>query len=436
MLREQPMQLRPRQSFGKYRIRRRLAEGGFASVYRAYDTLEGISVALKIPHRQHVSDKLRESFKREIRLSSRLRHPNILPLKNAEEIDGRLVLVYPLGEGTLGERLARRLTTDRALDYGEQLLEALAHAHAVHVIHCDVKPDNLILLDDDTLALADFGIAKISQRTVLSASGSGTLGYVAPEQALGQPSFRSDCFSAGLVLYRMLSGSLPRWPYQWPLLGAERLRGKVSPAMIALLRRALSVNERQRFAHAGAMLTAFRRARSTPRPRRENRSAARDSGWREQRLREFQRQFGKLLDARFECARCDGPVSEAMHACPWCGREREQHRATTRLPAACKRCGRGMKLDWTYCAHCYGAAQGPRSERSFADRHYVADCRHCKGRLLAFSRYCPWCRRKVERKWKIPHAHARCERCGWDLLHEFWTHCPWCGAGRKLGGRR
>ena len=88
------------------------------------------------------------------------------------------------------------------------------------------------------------------------ASSSGTVGFVAPEQAMGRPSARSDVFSAGLIIYRMLSGSLPHWPYEWPFEGRDRVR-RQAPDMIPLLQRAIQVDARRRFRDAIQMLTAF-----------------------------------------------------------------------------------------------------------------------------------------------------------------------------------
>ncbi|MFQ5748454.1 MAG: serine/threonine-protein kinase, partial [Planctomycetota bacterium] len=154
--------LRSRQMLGKYRIQRRLARGGFAEVYQAFDTVEGIRVALKIPYPQLVSGDSLDAFRREVRLTARLDHPNILPIKNAEVYDGQLVVAYPLGLGTLADRLRRRISTAKCLAYTGQILEALAYAHSRRVVHCDVKPENLILFPDDVLRLTDFGIAKIA----------------------------------------------------------------------------------------------------------------------------------------------------------------------------------------------------------------------------------------------------------------------------------
>ncbi len=130
------------------------------------------------------------------------------------------MIALPLGEESLEERLARRLSLRTALDFGEQLLRAVSFAHEQHVIHCDVKPDNLLLFPDGRLRLTDFGISKVAHRTI-SASGAGTVGYMAPEQAMGRPSRRSDVFASGLVLWQMFSGRLPEWPFEWPLAGYD-----------------------------------------------------------------------------------------------------------------------------------------------------------------------------------------------------------------------
>ena len=93
------------------------------------------------------------------------------------------------------------------------------------VLHCDIKPENFILFADGTLKLTDFGIAKIARRTI-EASGSGTVGYIAPEQALGRPSFRSDVFSLGLIFYQMFTKKLPQWPFAWPPPEYQRLSAR------------------------------------------------------------------------------------------------------------------------------------------------------------------------------------------------------------------
>jgi serine/threonine-protein kinase len=355
------------------------------------------------------------------------------------------VIVYPLGRESLAERLRRRMTTSKALDLAAQLLAGLAHAHQHRIVHCDVKPENLILFAEDRLRLADFGIAKVAYRT-LRAAGTGTVGFVSPEQAMGRPSFRSDVFSAGLVIYRLLAGRLPEWPFEWPPPGYQRLRSRVHPDLIALLKRSLEVDVQRRFENASRMLEVYRRARTKTVNAATRRNARRrgtsDAGRRDLRqvwLGRFQRRYGRLLATRHRCARCGGPVAETMGFCPWCRSQRRLHQGEVSFPAACPRCGRGVKLDWRFCPWCYGGAIGPSVERSYSDVRYQGRCanRGCpRGELMPFMRYCPWCRTKVRRRWKI-EGHARtCGRCGWGVIDEFWSACPWCGADlRRKRGR-
>lgn len=249
--------LRPRQKLGKYRILRRLNEGTFANVYAARDLIEGTHVALKIPHGHLLDDNLLEEFRREARITARLDHPHILPVKNADFVDGRFVIAYRLGERTLADRLLHRISVENVLLLGRQMLDAMAHAHQKKVMHADLKPENILLFGDDDLRVTDFGIARVVQRTVQDASGSGTVGYVAPEQAMGQPSLRSDVFSLGLILYRMLAGELPRWPYPWPPVGIARLRRKVPGSFVEFLGRALEVDHRKRYVDARRMRDRF-----------------------------------------------------------------------------------------------------------------------------------------------------------------------------------
>ncbi len=418
---------------GKYRIKARIGEGGFATVYRAEDTVEGIPVAIKVARKELVTKNLLESLRKEVRLTARLEHPNILPVKNADFIDGQFTIVYPLGEGTLDERLCRRIASNTLLNLARQLLEALACAHQHRIVHCDVKPDNMILFPGWHMRLADFGIAKVAHATgQLRGEGTGTLGFVAPEQALGKPSLRSDVFSAGLVIYRMLAGQVPEWPYEWPPAGFTRLRRRVRPEFVAFLRRALEVDERKRFQDAVAMLEEYRRIgrRALRRNRARKGRQSSPKEWKELLTREFTRRYGTRLRTRAGCTKCGGPVAETMYFCPWCGVTRARHKGPSDFHLSCKRCGRGVKSDWRYCAWCFGAAIGPVSDRSYAHRRYAGRCSNTacsRKELMPFMKYCPWCRTKVSKRWKISETTDTCPRCRWAVAGGYWDYCAWCG---------
>lgn len=421
---------------GKYKLVQKLAEGGFGTVYRAHDTVEGVHVALKVPRADLVTAKALEWFRHEVRLHASLDHPNILVLKSADMIDGQLVVAYPLGIESLGDRMRRRMGIETFLALAEQMLAAVAHAHQRSVIHCDVKPENFILFPEGRIRLTDFSISKMALRTVIG-SGSGTLGYVAPEQAMGKTSFRSDVFSLGLIFYQMLSGELFEWPFRWPGPEDAKVRRKVPPTFIAWLRRSLDIEPARRFRDAAEMLTTFQRLRPHVRRHQATQVRKRHGGntrrdWTEVRFRQFRQQYGAELELKHRCHKCDGPTSEAMAACPWCG-VKAKFTGPTRFPARCPRCQRGRKADWRFCAWCYGAGFTDVSERSYEDQRYDGRCANdaCRGPLMPFMRYCPWCRRKNAKPTRITGVSDRCPGCKQGVVRSFWDHCPWCARRLK-----
>ena len=401
-----------------------------ADVYKAADTILGTRVALKIPKTDDITTQ--EDFVREVRIAARLKHPNILTVQDASYIDGKFVIAIELGTESLADRIERRISMTRAVELADQALSALAHAHERKIIHCDIKPENFILFPGNRLKLADFGFAKVSLRT-LKASGSGTIDYIAPEQAMGRPKFQSDVFSMGLVLYRLFSGKLPEWPFKWPMVGHERLQSKVSPEFITMLRKAIQLDPADRYRNAVEMYAEFGRLkRRADRARKKRRPAVQSNGgsWRSVQWKEFQRQYGKSLGTAHQCRRCHGPVAESMQACPWCGTDHPSVRADTSMPAICPRCERGVKKDWHYCAWCYGAGFELETNRRYSDKRYSTKCanRQCREPLMPFMRYCPWCRTKVKKPWKVEGSRHRCHSCDWGIVEEFWDYCAWCRA--------
>lgn len=256
-----PTTLRVGSRLGKYRIQKRLGEGGFATVYAAMDTVEGRQVAIKIPDDRYVNNaQSLDDLHREVRIMARLNHPGILQLKDARPIDDRFLMVFPLGEESLADRLCRRMSRVLVVDYLVQMVDAVAYAHEKRVLHRDIKPENFILFSDRVVRLTDFGLARI-ESGVFDVSASGTLGYMAPEQAMGHPSYRSDVFSLGLIMYRLLSGELPEYPFEAPLSGYNRLRRGVSSDLVALIRKAIDPSPRKRFRDAVAMSNALAKIR-------------------------------------------------------------------------------------------------------------------------------------------------------------------------------
>jgi hypothetical protein len=116
-----------------------------------------------------------------------------------------------------------------------------------------------------------------------------------------------------------------------------------------------------------------------------------------------------------------------MTACPWCG-VRLRFTGDASFPARCTRCRRGRKSDWRFCAWCHGPRFKEVSDRSYDDVRYKGRCAgpDCRGPLMPFMRYCPWCRRKVRKPTRIGGTSERCPRCGQGIVGSFWEHCPWC----------
>ena len=420
--------LRARQKIGKYRILGRIASGPLADVYRAFDPIHKTRVALKIPKSGNHTGA--EEFLHEVQVASKLKHPNILSVINASYIDDHFVIAMELGEESLADRIERRISSARALDLAGQALASLAYAHENKIIHCDIKPENFILFPGNQLKLADFGFAKISLRT-LKASGSGTIDYIAPEQAMGRPKFQSDVFSIGLVLYRLFSGKLPEWPFEWPMAGHDKLVARLRPELVVMLQKAIQLDPAKRYRNAIQMLADFERLQSKARRQKKFRAKTvtrNGSAWRQVQWREFQSLYRKVLDTSHHCRNCEGPVTESMQACPWCGFENPSRGSESTMPSSCPRCERGVKNDWDYCAWCYGPGFVEESTRHYPDKRYSARCSNtsCRSPLMPFMRYCPWCRTKVRRAWKLPGSKHSCRACKWGIAKEFWNYCAWC----------
>ena len=412
---------------GKYRLEKRLGIGGSCEVWKAKDCVEDISVALKIPQVGLNGERDNQNLFREIRLVARLRHPHIMPVKNADIINGYAVLATELSVGTLADR-SKPMSARRIISIISQVLDGLAYAHRNRLVHCDVTPSNMFLFPDGRAALGDFGICLRLKGRMATVDDFGTPGYVAPEQAYGRPTYRSDCFSAGLILYEYITGFLPRWPFRWPLRGYKRLRERTSLAFVKFMRKALAVDPGPRFANAEQMLTAMLEA--APKSLREalvvKSEDKKKSDWRQIRREAFIKRYSKVFPVIFRCVQCSEPIAESMLICPWCGSQRNRFDDNSQFSYICPRCHKGVLPEWRFCPWCYGPGfRAPSSVRSSGVR-YQARCKYCGGKLMRFMRYCPWCRRKVRSAWQVRLFPEVCSQCGWSVDSTFWNYCPWC----------
>ncbi len=242
-----------------YEILQEVAGGGMGIVYAARQRRLDRKVAVKILRPEHATAIAVERFLAEGRLLARLAHPNIIPVYDAGEADGLLYYVMEYVEGeTLAERLTQGpLTAEAAVALTRDLLAALAAAHALGVVHRDVKPANIFLRQGRAL-LGDFGIARWrpAQGREYTTPGEviGTPEYMSPEQRDGQPATtRTDIYAAGLVIWEACSGV--RWPfYQDP---AKADWSKLPPELAGPVRRALALEPEARWDNATALAAAI-----------------------------------------------------------------------------------------------------------------------------------------------------------------------------------
>ena len=208
---------------GLYEVKELIGSGGMANVYKAVmlgrngPVPAGTVVAVKVLRQEYTHDpELVRRFKNESKAISLLNHPNIVKVYDVSVNDQLQYIVMEYVDGmTLREYLNERggkLTSRETVHFISQILKALEHAHANGVVHRDIKPQNIMLLDNGQLRMMDFGIARISraENQLLSGKTMGSVHYISPEQAKGdETDCTSDIYSVGVMMYEMLSGQLP-----------------------------------------------------------------------------------------------------------------------------------------------------------------------------------------------------------------------------------
>ncbi|WP_328901111.1 MULTISPECIES: protein kinase domain-containing protein [unclassified Streptomyces] len=265
---------------GRYQLRDLLGEGGMASVYLAYDSALDRQVAIKTLHTELGREQsFRERFRREAQAVAKLQHTNIVSVFDTgeDELGGALMpyIVMEYVEGQpLGSVLAADIRSqgampaDKALKVTSDVLAALDTSHEMGLVHRDIKPGNVMVTKRGIVKVMDFGIARAMQSGVTSMTQTGmvvgTPQYLSPEQALGRGvDARSDLYSVGIMLFQLLTGRLP-FDADSPLaiayahvqeepVAPSTINRSLTPAMDALVARALKKNPNERFPSAAAM---------------------------------------------------------------------------------------------------------------------------------------------------------------------------------------
>ncbi len=268
-------ELTPGQTLDQYELLDIVARSGMATVFRARDLPNDRIVALKVPHLQYASDIVfHQRFLREEQIGLRLDHPGIIKIFRPRE-KSRLYLAMEYVEGEL---LSARLLRERplpvrtAVDFALQLADVLVYLHDRNVVHRDLKPENIMVGRAERIKLMDFGIAMDASLRKMTWSGlsrsMGTPDYMAPEQIRGQRgSARTDIYSAGVILFEMLTGAVPfsgdnvyaamRAKMTENPVPPRRLRPEITPELEEIVLHAIERDPDERFAGAAQLLDAL-----------------------------------------------------------------------------------------------------------------------------------------------------------------------------------
>lgn len=304
------------QKVGKYEILRSLGSGGFGSVYLARDTWLDIKVAIKVPHKQ--SQELYKLLK-EPRLQAILNHPNIVRVLAAEKEKDVFFMVMEYIKGKSLEKILEKekiLGAERAVDIVKQIAYGVDHAHKNKIIHRDLRPSNILISEEGTVKITDFGTSAWLNSTQYASTRIGSPPYMAPEQFQGKASYCSDIYSIGCIFYEMIVGRPPIFdPDPFKILEKAQ-QGKITPPRLknmkipkevdALIMRCLAPRVEDRVQSASEIIRELSRIKG-----------------REEKTNELDDIFARIK-AREQrrsdlCWNCRRPLPYKTRVCPYCG---------------------------------------------------------------------------------------------------------------------
>jgi len=304
------------QKVGKYEILRSLGSGGFGSVFLAKDTWLDIKVAIKVPHKQ--SAELYKLLK-EPRLQAALNHPNIVRMISAEKENKVFFMVMEYVRGKTLEKILERekiLDCDRAVDYIKQIAYGIDHAHKNKIIHRDLRPSNIIISEEGTAKITDFGTSAWLSNVPYASTRIGSPPYMAPEQFLGKASFASDIYSLGCIFYEMIIGRPPIFDPDPFKIMEKAQQGKITPPRLKnnrvpkevdeIIMKCLAAKVEERYQRVSELIRALSSIKGKTSPDSEIEDIL-------ERIKARERMQTNL------CWNCRRPLPLKARNCPHCG---------------------------------------------------------------------------------------------------------------------
>jgi len=303
------------QTVGKYQVLSNLGSGGFGTVFLAKDLWIDKRVAIKVPHRQSgdFDDLLQEP-----RLLAALDHQNIVGILTAERVEGVFFIVMEYIKGESLEAVLDReksLDLPRALNYTVQILRGVEHAHDAQILHRDLRPANVLISESGVVKVADFGTSRFLEKSHAT-TVIGSPPYMAPEQFQGRAVLASDIYSVGVILYQMLTGTLPYFSPNPAQIERMVAQGRCTPPKIKnsqipreisdIVMKALAPEVPARYQHASELL--------------EDLATAADIDHNATELEDIRKRLkARDVPKKGFCWNCRKPLHARSDACPFCG---------------------------------------------------------------------------------------------------------------------